>query len=350
MDITALLTLCVQQKASDLHLSTGQPPLVRIDGELQRLQAPPLEAVDINTWLKALLSEAQRHTYKQNLETDLAFALPGLGRFRCNIFNHQRGPGAVIRLIPAQIPVLEQLCPDQPSLSTSLHRLAALKSGLILVTGATGSGKSTTLAALLNLINASQKVHILTLEDPIEFIYQPQLALVNQREIYRDSLGFAPALRSALREDPDVILIGELRDLETTRLALSAAETGHKVFATLHTRNAATSINRLIDMFPAGEKPLIRSMLAESLQAVIAQALVPKSTGGRIAAYELMLGTPAIRNLIREDKTAQIYSSIQTGASQGMQTLDQALQQLVANQAINQATAQAYARQPEAFA
>jgi twitching motility protein PilT len=271
-----------------------------------------------------IMNDKQRRDYEEFLECDFSFELPGIARFRVNAFNQNRGAAAVFRTIPSKILTLDDLgCPK------FFQEVTRHPRGLILVTGPTGSGKSTTLAAMIDYVNSNDYAHILTIEDPIEFVHESKKCLINQREVHRDTLGFNEALRSALREDPDVILVGEMRDLETIRLALTAAETGHLVFGTLHTSSAAKTIDRIIDVFPAAEKGVIRSMLSESLQAVISQALLKKIGGGRTAAWEIMVGTPAIRNLIREDKVAQMYSAIQTGRRDGMQTLDQHLQELV---------------------
>ena len=324
MNIDELLAFGVKHNASDLHLSAGLPPMLRVDGDVRRINLPPMDHKEVHGMIYDIMNDRQRKEYEENLETDFSFAIPGLARFRVNAFNQNRGAGAVFRTIPDQIKSLEELnCPN------SFKELINVPRGLILVTGPTGSGKSTTLAAMINHINENDYGHVLTVEDPIEFVHESKKCLVNQREVHRDMHSFAAALRSALREDPDIILVGEMRDLETIRLALTAAETGHLVFGTLHTSSAAKTIDRIIDVFPAGEKSLVRSMLSESLRAVISQTLLKKLGGGRIAAHEVMVGTPAIRNLIREDKVAQMYSSIQTGAAYGMQTLDQCLLELV---------------------
>ncbi len=324
MDIAELLAFSVKNSASDLHLSAGLPPMIRVDGDIRRINVPAVDHKTVHSLVYDIMNDKQRKDYEEFLETDFSFALPGLARFRVNVFNHNRGSGAVFRTIPTKILTLEELgCPPIFREVTDRPR------GLVLVTGPTGSGKSTTLAAMIDYLNDHHFAHILTIEDPIEFVHESKKCLVNQREVHRDTLGFSEALRSALREDPDIILLGEMRDLETIRLALTAAETGHLVFATLHTSSSAKTIDRIIDVFPAGEKSMVRSMLSESLQAVISQALLKKNGGGRTAAWEIMTGTPAIRNLIREDKVAQMYSAIQTGQGQGMQTLDQHLQELV---------------------
>ena len=322
-ELAGLLGDSVRQGASDLHLSAGMPPLVRVDGDIRPLVPTALEPDAVRQLVCAGMTARQREDYATRLETDYSFALPGLGRFRVNAFTQQRGAAAVFRTIPVQVPTMAEL-----GMGEVFHQLAELSRGLVLVTGPTGSGKSTTLAALLDHINSSHCQHILTIEDPIEFIHQSKRCLVNQREVGRDTHSFDAALRAGLREDPDVILVGELRDLTTIRLALTAAETGHLVLATLHTASAAKTIDRIVGVFPAAEKNQVRAMLAESLQAVVAQTLLKKADGGRVAAREIMLATPAIRNLIREDKVAQMQSAIQTGAALGMQTLEQSLQQL----------------------
>ena len=324
MDITELLAFSVQHDASDLHLSTGTPPSIRVDGDVRKLNIPAFDAKDVNSLVYDIMNDRQRKEYEEKLEVDFSFEVPNLARFRVNAFNQNRGPAAVFRTIPSKILSLDDLgCPD------IFRDISDTPRGLVLVTGPTGSGKSTTLAAMVDYINDSKNDHILTIEDPIEFVHDNKMCLINQREVHRDTLSFEAALRSALREDPDVILVGEMRDLETIRLAMTAAETGHLVFGTLHTTSAPKTIDRIIDVFPAAEKPMVRSMLSESLRAVISQTLIKKVGGGRVAAHEIMIGTPAIRNLIREDKIAQMYSSIQTGMSNGMQTMDQCLQNLV---------------------
>ncbi len=324
MDITELLAFSVQHNASDLHLSTGSPPLIRVDGDVRKLNIPAFEAKDVNALVYDIMNDRQCKEYEENLEVDFSFEVPNLARFRVNAFNQNRGPAAVFRTIPSKVLTLDDLgCPD------IFRSIADNPRGLVLVTGPTGSGKSTTLAAMVDYINSTKNDHILTIEDPIEFVHENKMCLINQREVHRDTLSFSNALRSALREDPDVILVGEMRDLETIRLAMTAAETGHLVFGTLHTTSAPKTIDRIIDVFPAEEKSMVRSMLSESLRAVISQTLVKKVGGGRVAAHEIMIGVPAIRNLIREDKVAQMYSAIQTGMQHGMQTMDQCLQNLV---------------------
>lgn len=325
MDITELLAFSVQHKASDLHLSAATPPMIRVDGDVRRINIPEFDAKQVQQLIYDIMNDKQRKEFEQNLETDFSFEVPNLARFRVNAFNNDRGPAAVFRTIPSEVLTLEEL--DAPAI---FKELSDKPRGLILVTGPTGSGKSTTLAAMIDYINNHKHHHILTIEDPIEFVHKNKQSLVSQREVHRDTLSFSNALRSALREDPDVILVGELRDLETIRLAMTAAETGHLVFGTLHTTSAPKTIDRIIDVFPGEEKAMVRSMLSESLQAVISQTLCKKEGGGRVAAHEIMIGIPAIRNLIREDKVAQMYSSIQTGAAHGMKTLDQCLSELVA--------------------
>jgi twitching motility protein PilT len=318
MDITELLDFSVKHNASDLHLSAGVPPMVRIDGEVRKLGIPALEHSEVHKLVFDIMNDKQRSEYEEHLEIDFSFDVPDIGRFRVNAFNQSRGCSAVFRTIPSQVPTLAQI--DAPD---KFSEIANLERGLVLVTGPTGSGKSTTLAAMVDHINQHQNKHILTIEDPIEFVHQNKKCLVNQREVHRDTHSFKSALRSALREDPDIILVGELRDQETISLALTAAETGHLVFGTLHTSSAAKTIDRIIDVFPGQDKEMVRSMLSESLRAVIAQTLLKRVGGGRIACHEIMLATPAIRNLIREDKVAQMYSIIQTGAASGMQTMEQ---------------------------
>tara|TARA_A100001037_G_scaffold299990_1_gene326671 strand:- start:1478 stop:2512 length:1035 start_codon:yes stop_codon:yes gene_type:complete len=344
MDIGELLAFGVKNGASDLHLSAGLPPMIRVDGDVRRINVPALEHKVVHDLVYDIMNDKQRKDYEEFLETDFSFEVPGLARFRVNAFNHQRGAGAVFRTIPSEILSLEDL--KAPGI---FKEIADTPRGVVLVTGPTGSGKSTTLAAMINHKNESEYGHILTVEDPIEFVHESKKCLINQREVHRDTLGFSEALRSALREDPDVILVGEMRDLETIRLALTAAETGHLVFGTLHTSSAAKTIDRVVDVFPASEKDMIRSMLSESLKAVISQTLLKKNGGGRVAAHEIMLGTPAIRNLIRENKIAQMYSAIQTGQSLGMQTLDQNLQKLVKEGVVSRKEAQMKAANRDAI-
>ncbi|MEX2474763.1 type IV pilus twitching motility protein PilT [Marinobacter sp.] len=344
MDITELLAFSAKQGASDLHLSAGLPPMIRVDGDVRRINLPPMEHKEVHGLIYDIMNDKQRKDYEEFFETDFSFEVPGVARFRVNAFNQNRGSGAVFRTIPSKVLTMDDL-----GMGQVFKDVSSVPRGLVLVTGPTGSGKSTTLAAMIDYINDSRYEHVLTIEDPIEFVHESKKCLVNQREVHRDTLGFNEALRSALREDPDIILVGELRDLETIRLALTAAETGHLVFGTLHTTSAAKTIDRVVDVFPAEEKSMVRSMLSESLQAVVSQALMKKMGGGRIAAHEIMIGTSAIRNLIREDKIAQMYSSIQTGASLGMQTLDQCLEKLLKKGLISREAARAKAKMPDNF-
>ena len=334
MDIAELLGFTVKNNSSDLHLSAGMPPMIRVDGDLRKINVPALEHKEVIKIIYDIMNDKQRKEYEEHLETDFSFEITNLARFRVNAFNQARGAGAVFRSIPSKV-----LSMDDLHLPPIFKEIACFPKGLVLVTGPTGSGKSTTLAAMIDYINGSRYDHILTVEDPIEFVHTSNKCLVNQREVHRDTHSFSAALRSALREDPDIILVGELRDLETIRLAMTAAETGHLVFGTLHTNSATKTINRIIDVFPGDEKSMVRSMLSESLQAVVAQSLLKKVGGGRIAALEIMICNSAIRNLIREDKVAQMYSSIQTGQAQGMITLDQCLTQLVSDDLIARQTA-----------
>jgi twitching motility protein PilT len=344
MDITELLAFSAKQGASDLHLSAGLPPMIRVDGDVRRINLPPLEHSEVHGLIYEIMNDKQRKDFEEFLETDFSFEVPGVARFRVNAFNQNRGAGAVFRTIPSKVLTMEDL-----DLGQTFKDISMVPRGLVLVTGPTGSGKSTTLAAMVDFINDNRYDHILTIEDPIEFVHESKKCLVNQREVHRDTHGFNEALRSALREDPDIILVGELRDLETIRLALTASETGHLVFGTLHTTSAAKTIDRVIDVFPAEEKDMVRSMLSESLQAVISQTLLKRANGGRVAAHEIMIGIPAIRNLIREDKVAQMYSAIQTGSGHGMNTLDQCLEDLVAKRIITRETAREKAKIPENF-
>tara|TARA_R110001606_G_scaffold399310_1_gene584701 strand:- start:33058 stop:34095 length:1038 start_codon:yes stop_codon:yes gene_type:complete len=334
MDITELLTFSAKNKASDLHISAGEPPIIRVDGDIRRINVPNMDDTEVRAMVYDIMNDKQRKDFEEFLEADFSFEIPGLARFRVNAFNQNRGIAAVFRTIPSKVLTLEEL--GAPAI---FKTIADNPRGIVLVTGPTGSGKSTTLAAMVDYKNDTKNEHILTIEDPIEFVHKSKKCLVNQREVHRDTLGFSEALRSALREDPDIILVGELRDLETIELALTAAETGHLVFGTLHTSSAAKTIDRIIDVFPAAEKSMVRSMLSESLRAVISQTLLKKIGGGRVAAHEIMIGTAAIRNLIREDKVPQMYSAIQTGGAVGMQTLDQCLQDLVRSQKVTKADA-----------
>jgi twitching motility protein PilT len=339
MDITELLAFSAKQGASDLHLSAGLPPMIRVDGDMRRLNVPALDDGQVRRLIYDVMNDRQRRDFEAALETDFSFEVTGVSRFRVNAFTQGRGAGAVFRTIPSNVMTVDDL-----GLGDVFRRLSMLPRGLVLVTGPTGSGKSTTLAAMIDYINSNRQEHILTIEDPIEFVHESKRCLINQREVHRDTKGFAPALRSALREDPDVILVGELRDLETIRLALTAAETGHLVFGTLHTTSAAKTIDRIIDVFPGEEKGMVRSMLSESLQGVISQTLLKREGGGRVAAHEILVATSAIRNLIREGKVAQMYSAIQTGGSLGMQTLDAALSRLVTDGVVTRQEAHAKSR------
>ncbi|OIQ76194.1 twitching mobility protein [mine drainage metagenome] len=345
MDVSDLLAFSVKNKASDLHLSSGLPPMIRVHGDVRKINMPAMDHSQVHEMVYDIMNDSQRKFYEENLECDFSFEIPNLARFRVNAFNQNRGASAVFRTIPSKVLTLEQLnCP------AIFKEIAATPRGIVLVTGPTGSGKSTTLAAMVDYINENECGHILTVEDPIEFVHQSKKCLINQREVGPHTLSFANALRSALREDPDVILVGEMRDLETIRLALTAAETGHLVFGTLHTSSAAKTIDRIVDVFPAAEKEMVRSMLSESLRCVISQTLLKTKDGtGRVAAHEIMIGTPAIRNLIRENKVAQMYSSIQTGQNVGMQTLDQNLQELVRRNVISVAEARGKAANKDAF-
>ncbi|TVO68729.1 type IV pilus twitching motility protein PilT [Denitromonas ohlonensis] len=346
MDITELLAFSVKNQASDLHLSSGLPPMIRVHGDVRRINLPAMEHKDVHAMVYDIMNDGQRKHYEEFLEVDFSFSVPNLARFRVNAFNQERGAAAVFRTIPSKVLSLEEL--NAPKI---FKEISDQPRGIVLVTGPTGSGKSTTLAAMVDYVNTNQYGHILTIEDPIEFVHEAKRCLINQREVARDTISFNNALRSALREDPDVILVGELRDLETIRLALTAAETGHLVFGTLHTSSAAKTIDRIVDVFPAEEKDMVRAMLSESLRAVIAQTLLKTKDGkGRVAAHEIMIGTPAIRNLIRENKIAQMYSAIQTGQNVGMQTLDQCLADLVRRNMVSSAEARVRAQNKDNFA
>jgi twitching motility protein PilT len=346
MEIAELLAFSVKNKASDLHLSAGMPPMIRVHGDVRKINVPALEHKDVHGMVYDIMNDQQRKHYEENLECDFSFEIPNLARFRVNAFNQQRGAGAVMRTIPSKVLSLEQL--NAPKIFSEIINQPR---GLVLVTGPTGSGKSTTLAAMINHINENDYSHILTVEDPIEFVHESKKCLINQREVGPHTLSFSNALRSALREDPDIILVGEMRDLETIRLAMTAAETGHLVFGTLHTSSAAKTVDRIIDVFPAAEKEMVRAMLSESLRAVVSQTLLKTKDGqGRAAAHEIMVGTPAIRNLIREAKVAQMYSSIQTGGALGMQTMDQCLTDLVRRNVISVADARSKAENKANFA
>ncbi len=344
MNIQELLNFSVQQGASDLHVTAGMPPLIRVDGDIRRINVEAMDHKEVHGLIYDIINDKQRKDYEEFLESDFSFEIPGLARFRVNAFMQNRGAAAVFRTIPSDVLTMEQF-----GMGEIFRKISENPRGLVAVTGPTGSGKSTTMAAMVDYINETRYEHILTIEDPIEFVHQSKKSLVNQREVHRDTHGFNEALRSALREDPDIILVGELRDLETIRLALTAAETGHLVFGTLHTTSAAKTIDRIVDVFPAAEKGMVRSMLSESLQAVVSQTLLKKVGGGRVAAYEIMIGTSAIRNLIREDKIAQMYSAIQTGAGVGMQTLDQCLKELVAKGLVDRNEARSKAKSADSI-
>jgi twitching motility protein PilT len=346
MEVSDLLNFMVKNKASDLHLSAGQPPMIRVNGDMRKINLPPLSHDETHAMVYDIMSDSQRKQYEDTFECDFSFEIKGVSRFRVNAFKQNRGAAAVFRSIPSEVLSLEQLnCP------AVFKTIAEQPRGIVLVTGPTGSGKSTTLAAMVDYLNQTTQSHILTIEDPIEFVHESKKSLINQREVGPQTQSFKNALKSALREDPDIVLVGELRDLETISLALTAAETGHLVFGTLHTSSAAKTVDRVIDVFPAAEKEMVRAMLSESLRAVISQSLLKKSNGtGRIAAHEIMIGTPAIRNLIRENKVAQMYSMMQTGQQHGMQTLDQCLLDLVRTGHVSVDEARMYAQQKENFA
>ena len=344
MDITELLGFSVKNNSSDLHVSAGMPPMIRVDGDLRKINVPAMDNKEVQKIIYDIMNDKQRKDFEENMESDFSFEVENLARFRVNAYTQDRGVAAAFRTIPDKVLTIDEL--NMPSIFTEM---ASYPKGLVLVTGPTGSGKSTTLAAMIDYINDHRYDHILTVEDPIEFVHQSKKSLVNQREVHRDTFSFNAALRSALREDPDVILVGELRDLETIRLAMTAAETGHLVFGTLHTNSATKTINRIVDVFPGDEKAMIRSMLSESLQAVVAQSLLKKKGGGRVAALEIMICNSALRNLIREDKVAQMYSVIQTGQAQGMMTLDQHLSQLLEQDLITRDVARKVAINKNAF-
>jgi twitching motility protein PilT len=344
MDIAELLTFTVNQGASDLHVSAGLPPMIRVDGDIKRLKLPDLEKEQTHDMIFDIMNDRQRRAFEKELQADFSFHLPDVARFRVNAFHQNRGVGAVFRVIPSEVVTLEEI--DAPP---SFKEIINVKNGLVLVTGVTGSGKTTTLGAFTDEINKTLPLHILTIEDPIEFVHESKKCLINQRELHEHTLSFTDALRAALREDPDVILVGEMRDLETIRLALTAAETGHLVFATLHTSSAVKTIDRIIDVFPGDEKEMVRSMLSNSLRSVISQTLLKKIGGGRVAAWEIMVANPAIRNLIRENKLAQMYSVIQTGQAEGMQTMDQCLRKLVDSGVITVGAARERAESKDSF-
>jgi twitching motility protein PilT len=344
MDATTNITLpellkkTMEMRASDLHITTGTPPQVRVDGKLQRLPMPTLAPADTKRLAYSVLTDAQKKRFEETLELDCSFGIRGLARFRCNVFNQRGSVGAVYRLIPEQVRSLGDL-----GLPPILMKLAESPRGLVLITGPTGSGKSTTLAAILDKINAERHEHILTIEDPIEYIHTHKNCLVNQREVQSDTQGFAPALRAALREDPDIVLIGEMRDLQTVEAALRIAETGHLTFATLHTNSAAQTISRIVDIFPSSEQAQVRTQLSLVLEGIVCQSLLPSVSGhGRVVATEVLVPTPAVRNLVREDKIHQIYSVMQTGQEKaGMHTFNQSLATLYMSRKISLQTAMA---------
>jgi len=341
-----LLRLLVRNEGSDLHLRAHEPPVFRIHGELRRTKFPPLAPENIKGIVYSILSPDRIERYERDLECDLAYQIKGLARFRVNVFKQQNSPGAVMRLIPIRVQTLEEL-----GLPSVLREVAMLPRGLVLVTGPTGSGKSTTLAAMVNEINATKPVHIITIEDPIEFIHNDKVAAVNQREVEMDTHSFAHALKHVMRQNPDIILVGEMRDNETMQLAITAAETGHLVFSTVHTTDAAQTIDRIVDVFEAERQEQIRLQLAITLQAVVSMTLLPRiDHPGRVAAFEIMVATPAIRNMIREHKTHQLYGAIQTGAELGMQTLDNHLLQLYRDGIVSYEMALSKSSNPNEFA
>ncbi|MEC8665638.1 MAG: type IV pilus twitching motility protein PilT [Pseudomonadota bacterium] len=334
MDITQLLAFTMQNDASDLHLSPKNQPIIRVHGELKRIKADPLESEDIRSMLYSVMTEDQRSDFEREMELDFAIAFGEKARFRVNAFTSRTGTAAVFRTIPSIIPSMAEL-----ELPPIMKRFSELEKGMVLVTGPTGSGKSTSLAAMIDHINAKEKKHIITIEDPVEFFHTSKTSLVNHREIGPDTKSFARALKSALREDPDVILVGEMRDYETISLALTAAETGHLVFGTLHSNSAYKTVDRIIDVFPTGDKEMVRAMLASSLQGVVAQTLLRRQSGGRVGAYEVLVGTNAVRNLIRENQVSQLYSMMQTGSRYGMITMEDAVKALLEQEIISKGEA-----------
>jgi len=345
MDISELLIFVQKENASDLHLSAGESPMVRIHGEMKRIEMPPVSKENLHMMLYDILNDQQRKRFEEMHELDFSIDLKGIARFRVNAFRQARGEGVVFRVIPSKILTIEQL-----GLPKSLREVTKNERGLVLVTGPTGSGKSTTLAAMIDIINNSLKGHIITIEDPIEFVHECKKCLINQRELGSHTHSFANALRSALREDPDIILVGEMRDLETISLALTAAETGHLVFSTVHTSGASKTVDRIIDVFPAGQQDQVRAQFAESIQAIVSQVLLKRRDGrGLVPALEIMIGTPAVRNLIREGKVAQLPSAIQTGQKFGMMTLDQSLKELVSRGIVDKEQCLYFASSPNVF-
>ena len=344
MDITQLLTFAHREGASDVHLSACEPPMVRMHGDMKRIEHPALSPEEVHNMVFDIMTDAVRKTFAGTNDVDFSFELGDIARFRVNVFRTRKGEGAVFRTIPTKVMTLEEL-----GLPPIMREICEKEKGLVLVTGPTGSGKSTTLAAMIDLINETFEGHILTIEDPIEFVHQTKKCLVNQREVGPHTESFSAALRGALREDPDVILVGEMRDLETISLALTAAETGHLVFATVHTSSAPKTVDRIIDVFPAAQQQQIRTMFSESIQAIVTQTLLKKRAGGRIAALEILIGTPAVRNLIREAKIHQLPSALQTGQAFGMQTLDMALIDLVSKGLVTKEEAQSRTLTPHLF-
>ncbi|MCS6926693.1 MAG: type IV pilus twitching motility protein PilT [Candidatus Binatia bacterium] len=344
MDVTALLTFAAQAGASDVHLSSGEPPMIRLHGDMKKLDHPPLSREEVHALIYDIMNDSQRRLFEEHLELDFSFDLGTIGRFRVNVFMQQRGEGAVFRTIPTKI-----LSPEELGLPPIIKKLCDREKGLILVTGPTGSGKSTTLAAMIDYINSTYEGHIVTIEDPIEFTHSSKKCLVNQRELGTHTHSFANALRAVLREDPDVILVGEMRDLETIQLAITAAETGHLVFATLHSPSAPQTVDRVIDVFPAAQQAQIRTQFADAIEAIITQTLCKKKGGGRVAALEILVATPAVRNLIREGKVHQIPSAMQVGQKDGMQTMDMALIDLAMRGIITREEAQAKSMTPNLF-
>ncbi len=342
IDITQLLAFTQQQGASDLHLIAKREPMLRLSGDLRPVKTGPLSQDTVKTMLNSIMTEEQRAEYEEHLECDFAIAFGQDARFRVNAFTTNTGAAAVFRTIPTKIPSLEQL--NAPA---TFKKFAETDRGLVLVTGPTGSGKSTTLAAMINHINQTSPKHILTIEDPVEFVHDSRMSLINHREVGRHTKSFARALKSALREDPDVILVGEMRDHETISLALTAAETGHLVMGTLHTNSAAKTIDRIIDVFPGSDKDMVRAMLAGSVQAVISQALLKKKGGGRVAAHDILVGTPAVRNLIRENKLPQIYSMMQVGQRYGMQTMEESVKKLIDKGLVGEEELARFSQKPE---
>lgn len=344
MDITQLLQFATQQDASDLHISAGEPPMVRVHGSMKKIKIPALTAEQTHAMVYDIMGDSQRKHFEEFSDIDFSMALGDVARFRVNVFRQQRGVGAVFRKIPTKIMSFEEL-----ALPPILSSLCKREKGLILVTGPTGSGKSTTLAAMIDQLNETKEGHILTIEDPIEFVHRAKKSLINQREVGPHTKSFANALRAALREDPDIILVGEMRDLETIQLALTAAETGHLVFGTLHTSSAPKTVDRIIDVFPANQQAQVRAMFAESIQAVVTQTLCKKIGGGRVASLEILLGTPAVRNLIREGKIHQIPSVMQTSQGVGMQTMEMHLRELVDKNLITKESAIEKTSNPDMF-